>query len=280
MTSLKQFKLPDVGEGLTEADIVKWHVQPGDKVTVNQTIVEIETAKAMVELPCPFDGVVAGLLVSEGETVDVGTPIISVDVSGGAGQPDGPEAGPGRLPQAAPGGPGSATSGDAGAGVQRDIGVPTGSGVTRGGRDARRRVRRRARRRRARADRHGARGWRSAARVGPRAHTLTAGRGCGRAGPARQPSATASAAACACRVRDQAGQHDAQAAQGKGNHLRPRRATAGRINLASTYTSSAGSSRGRTSRCQLLSGHGSRAAGQGGGSREAPGPEAGQGTRG
>jgi 2-oxoisovalerate dehydrogenase E2 component (dihydrolipoyl transacylase) len=85
MTELKQFKLPDVGEGLTEADIVKWHVQPGDQVTVNQTIVEIETAKAMVELPCPFDGVVTDLLVAEGQTVDVGTPIISVDVSGGEG---------------------------------------------------------------------------------------------------------------------------------------------------------------------------------------------------
>jgi 2-oxoisovalerate dehydrogenase E2 component (dihydrolipoyl transacylase) len=86
MTELRQFKLPDVGEGLTEADIVKWHVQPGDRVGVNQTIVEIETAKAMVELPCPFDGVVAGLLVAEGQTVDVGTPIISVEVSDGAGE--------------------------------------------------------------------------------------------------------------------------------------------------------------------------------------------------
>src|SRR5260370_7206421 len=88
MTELKQFKLPDVGEGLTEADIVKWHVQPGDKVTVNQTIVEIETAKAIVELPCPFEGVVAGLLVSEGETLDGGTPIISVDVSAAPPQPE------------------------------------------------------------------------------------------------------------------------------------------------------------------------------------------------
>ncbi len=101
MTELKQFKLPDVGEGLTEADIVKWHVRPGDTVTVNQTIVEIETAKAIVELPCPFEGVVSGLLVGEGETVDVGTPIISVDISGDAGQAAaaGPDAE--RLPQAA-----------------------------------------------------------------------------------------------------------------------------------------------------------------------------------
>ena len=80
MSELKQFKLPDVGEGLTEADIVKWHVQPGDKVTINQIIVEIETAKAVVELPSPYEGVVADLLVPEGTTADVGTPIISVQV--------------------------------------------------------------------------------------------------------------------------------------------------------------------------------------------------------
>jgi 2-oxoisovalerate dehydrogenase E2 component (dihydrolipoyl transacylase) len=80
MAELKQFKLPDVGEGLTEADIVKWLVQPGDTVTINQIIVEIETAKALVELPSPYEGVVQDLLVPEGETADVGTPIISVNV--------------------------------------------------------------------------------------------------------------------------------------------------------------------------------------------------------
>src|SRR5579859_6113394 len=89
MTELKQFKLPDVGEGLTEADIVKWHVQPGDKVTINQVIVEIETAKAVVVLPSPFAGVVTELLTAEGTTVDVGTPIVSIDVSGGAGAASG-----------------------------------------------------------------------------------------------------------------------------------------------------------------------------------------------
>jgi 2-oxoisovalerate dehydrogenase E2 component (dihydrolipoyl transacylase) len=78
--TFKQFKLPDVGEGLTEAEILKWYVQPGDTVTVNQTIVEIETAKAAVELPSPFSGTVTELLVEEGGTVDVGAPIISVDV--------------------------------------------------------------------------------------------------------------------------------------------------------------------------------------------------------
>src|ERR1700729_830615 len=84
MAELRQFRLPDVGEGLTEADIVRWHVQPGDTVKVNQIIVEIETAKAVVELPSPHAGVVAGLLVAEGDTGDVGTPIIAID-TGGAG---------------------------------------------------------------------------------------------------------------------------------------------------------------------------------------------------
>ncbi len=85
MTQRREFRMPDVGEGLTEADIVSWRVKPGDSVQINQIIVDIETAKAVVELPCPFEGVVASLLASEGDTVDVGTPIIAVDVAGGAG---------------------------------------------------------------------------------------------------------------------------------------------------------------------------------------------------
>jgi pyruvate dehydrogenase E2 component (dihydrolipoamide acetyltransferase) len=88
MTELKEFRLPDVGEGLTEADIVAWHVKPGDRVEVNQVIVEIETAKAVVELPSPWDGTVARLLAEEGQTVDVGAPIIAVDVSGAGGLGD------------------------------------------------------------------------------------------------------------------------------------------------------------------------------------------------
>jgi 2-oxoisovalerate dehydrogenase E2 component (dihydrolipoyl transacylase) len=85
----KQFRLPDVGEGLTEADIVSWHVKPGDTVTVNQIIVDIETAKAVVELPSPYAGTVSALLVEEGQTVDVGTPIIAVDVpSEGDAEPE------------------------------------------------------------------------------------------------------------------------------------------------------------------------------------------------
>lgn len=85
-----EFLLPDVGEGLTEAEIVSWKVAPGDTITINQVLVEIETAKSLVELPSPFAGTVAALLVAEGQTVDVGTAIISVTAAGGA--PDGPAA--------------------------------------------------------------------------------------------------------------------------------------------------------------------------------------------
>ncbi len=80
----KEFRLPDVGEGLTEADIVSWHVKPGDTVEINQIIVDIETAKAVVELPSPWAGKVSALLAAEGDTVDVGTPIIAVEVAGTA----------------------------------------------------------------------------------------------------------------------------------------------------------------------------------------------------
>ncbi|MFI6741123.1 dihydrolipoamide acetyltransferase family protein [Nonomuraea sp. NPDC050451] len=77
----REFKLPDVGEGLTEAEVVRWHVEAGDAVKVNQIVVEIETAKSIVELPIPWDGVVAELLAEAGQTVDVGAPIIAVDTS-------------------------------------------------------------------------------------------------------------------------------------------------------------------------------------------------------
>jgi 2-oxoisovalerate dehydrogenase E2 component (dihydrolipoyl transacylase) len=75
--STQTFTLPDVGEGLTEAEIVTWKVAPGDAVAVNDVICEIETAKSLVELPSPHAGVVGELLVPEGKTVDVGTPIIT-----------------------------------------------------------------------------------------------------------------------------------------------------------------------------------------------------------
>ena len=70
--------MPDVGEGLTEAEIVQWRVAPGDRIVLDQVFVEIETAKSLVELPSAFEGVVSELLVDEGNTVDVGTPILVI----------------------------------------------------------------------------------------------------------------------------------------------------------------------------------------------------------
>ncbi|MBO4239077.1 dihydrolipoamide acetyltransferase family protein [Pseudonocardia alni] len=80
----EHFRLPDVGEGLTEAEIVTWRVAPGDTVAVNDVIVEIETAKAAVELPSPWAGTVGELLAEPGATVAVGTPIIAIDTGGSA----------------------------------------------------------------------------------------------------------------------------------------------------------------------------------------------------
>lgn len=79
------FPLPDVGEGLTEAEIVAWHVAPGDAVALNQVICEIETAKSLVELPSPFTGTVTEVLAETGQTVPVGDPILRVSVAGGEG---------------------------------------------------------------------------------------------------------------------------------------------------------------------------------------------------
>src|SRR6478609_6887079 len=84
MPKIETFNLPDAGEGLTEADIITWLVAEGDTVEVNQAIVEIETAKSLVELPSPYDGVIASLLVAEGDTVEVGAPIVRFEVEGGA----------------------------------------------------------------------------------------------------------------------------------------------------------------------------------------------------
>lgn len=86
-----EFLLPDAGEGLTEAEIVSWKVAVGDPVSVNQVIVEIETAKSLVELPSPFDGVVEAILVDEGVTVAVGTPIIRVGTAAGNAGPEAPD---------------------------------------------------------------------------------------------------------------------------------------------------------------------------------------------
>src|SRR4051812_35136327 len=75
---MPEYLLPDVGEGLTEAEIVSWKVKVGDTVAINDIVCEIETAKSIVELPSPFAGVVSAILAPEGETIAVGTPIIAI----------------------------------------------------------------------------------------------------------------------------------------------------------------------------------------------------------
>jgi len=109
--TIREFRLPDPGEGLVEADIVTWRVAVGDQISINDIVVEIETSKSLVELPSPYAGVVTGLLVAEGDTVEVGSPIIAIeDGVGTAPEParddlipelPEPEAGPGSDGDAA-----------------------------------------------------------------------------------------------------------------------------------------------------------------------------------
>ncbi|WP_120492973.1 dihydrolipoamide acetyltransferase family protein [Microbacterium phyllosphaerae] len=84
---IAEFRLPDLGEGLTEAEVVQWLVAPGDAVALNQTLAEVETAKAVVELPSPYEGVVSTLHAEAGETVAVGSPLIAFDVEGAEESP-------------------------------------------------------------------------------------------------------------------------------------------------------------------------------------------------
>jgi pyruvate dehydrogenase E2 component (dihydrolipoamide acetyltransferase) len=80
MAQVLEFKLPDLGEGLTEAEIVRWLVEVGDVVAVDQPVVEVETAKAMVEVPCPYGGVVTARFGEEGAELPVGAPLLTVAV--------------------------------------------------------------------------------------------------------------------------------------------------------------------------------------------------------
>jgi 2-oxoisovalerate dehydrogenase E2 component (dihydrolipoyl transacylase) len=105
----QRFALPDVGEGLTEAEIVAWKVKPGDTVALNDVLLEIETAKSLVELPSPYAGVVAELLVAEGDTVEVGTDIVVVD--DGSGTTAAEPAAPAAVAEASPQPVGDAGSG-------------------------------------------------------------------------------------------------------------------------------------------------------------------------
>ncbi len=95
---IKEFRLPDLGEGLTESEIVAWKVGVGDTVTLNQIIAEVETAKAVVELPSPFAGVVTALHEQPGTVVEVGKPIVSFEIEGDDGAGDSGEAPAKREP--------------------------------------------------------------------------------------------------------------------------------------------------------------------------------------
>ncbi|WP_439948493.1 dihydrolipoamide acetyltransferase family protein [Streptomyces sp. BBFR109] len=87
MAQVLEFKLPDLGEGLTEAEIVRWLVEVGDVVAVDQPVVEVETAKAMVEVPCPYGGVVTARFGEEGTELPVGAPLLTVAVGEPSGSP-------------------------------------------------------------------------------------------------------------------------------------------------------------------------------------------------
>ena len=136
---MAEFKLPDVGEGLTEAEIVTWKVKQGDVVVINQILVEIETAKSLVELPSPYAGTVQDLLVPEGETVAVGTPIIAIgdgaDVPAAASPPaGGAHAGPAEQTESDPylGMAERAAQAEAARSAEIDLSNPAASGSAEG----------------------------------------------------------------------------------------------------------------------------------------------------
>jgi len=104
MTDKQIFALPDAGEGLADAEIVRWLVAVGDEVHINQPVVEVETVKSLVELPCPYDGVVLEHLAAEGDRVDVGAPILAVGVES-ADAVEAPDATPEVLVGYGPGSP-------------------------------------------------------------------------------------------------------------------------------------------------------------------------------
>ncbi|MFF3783100.1 dihydrolipoamide acetyltransferase family protein [Streptomyces sp. NPDC001933] len=140
MPQVLEFKLPDLGEGLTEAEIVRWLVEVGDVVAIDQPVVEVETAKAMVEVPCPYGGVVTARFGEEGSELPVGAPLLTVAVSVGADE-EGAGSGPGSGSGDGSGaGSGSGSGDGSGAAVESSgnvlVGYGTGAPVAR-----RRRVR-------------------------------------------------------------------------------------------------------------------------------------------
>ncbi|MBE9926156.1 2-oxo acid dehydrogenase subunit E2 [Cellulosimicrobium cellulans] len=124
MTALREFRLPDLGEGLTESDIVSWHVHAGDHVELNQVIAEVETAKALVDLPSPYAGVVASLHAEEGQTVSVGEPLVTFEVDDGAAPASGGGAAPVADGAAAPGSAEGAVGASVGGPERASAGAP------------------------------------------------------------------------------------------------------------------------------------------------------------
>ncbi|HEV7625811.1 MAG TPA: biotin/lipoyl-containing protein, partial [Streptomyces sp.] len=86
MPSVREFTLPDLGEGLTEATVVRWMVAVGDVVAVDQPVIEVETAKALVDVPCPYGGVVTARFGEEGAEIPVGSPLLTVAVGASEAQ--------------------------------------------------------------------------------------------------------------------------------------------------------------------------------------------------
>ncbi|MCI0383564.1 dihydrolipoamide acetyltransferase family protein [Streptomyces sp. CNQ085] len=132
MAEVREFALPDLGEGLTEAEIVRWLVSVGDVVAVDQPVVEVETAKAMVEVPCPYGGVVTARFGEEGAEVPVGAPLVAVAVGASAGTAGAPAA-----PAEGGGGGGGGGGGDPAGTSEKSGNVLVGYGT--GGPTARRR---------------------------------------------------------------------------------------------------------------------------------------------
>ncbi|WP_283811534.1 biotin/lipoyl-containing protein, partial [Kitasatospora aureofaciens] len=85
MPVVREFRLPDLGEGLTGAEVVRWMVEVGEVIAVDQPVVEVETAKAVVEVPCPYGGVVTARYGAEGEEIAVGAPLVTVAVASAGG---------------------------------------------------------------------------------------------------------------------------------------------------------------------------------------------------
>ncbi|MGW9552218.1 dihydrolipoamide acetyltransferase family protein [Citricoccus zhacaiensis] len=123
------FTLPDVGEGLTEAEITEWRVAVGDTVAVNDVLCEIETAKSLVELPSPYAGTVAELMAPVGETIEVGTPIIGITTAASPdGSPEGSAPATAETGYTKPAEAGAASGDTAEDGVGEEAPVPTDGG--------------------------------------------------------------------------------------------------------------------------------------------------------